>query len=344
MHPRSVAKAGRPRYRIYSPGLSQAITTADFLRRVYPDAHLTGVLLAGEGVGAAARSYDRIVAASEDDADPISIDMPMGAGSTLYLVSRGDVLLGDARLTKESLRFSDKSWALDLAEAAGVPIPVTWRHVSEIQSWPVFYKSAEETEDRRRGLAGTPAELPTVTDGLIFQEVIAGHGTYGVGFIAKAGQVLASHAHFESESYPRLGGSAVLIERAESARLEALAANLIERSSYDGWGLVEFKYCPKRDDFVFMEINAKFWASWEMALLNEPRFAATLFNAEVEPARVRKMIFLDLALRRGIAFWPKALAAILGGARVRLYPGWPRQLAAALVPPFLFPWVRRLVR
>lgn len=334
----------RARFDIYSPGLSQAVSAAQFLRRSIPGVHLTGVVLPGEHLGAAGRVYDIVVEDAAREQTPDAITVPMGAGSTKHVISRGDVTLGGVTLTTDSLRFSDKGWALALAEAAGVPVPLTWKRPADIAAWPVFYKSAEESEERRRGLAETEERLPAMPEGLIFQEVIEGAGTYGVGFIARDGEVLASHTHFERESFPRLGGSAVLIDSIDSVRLAALTEALVKASSYSGWGLAEFKYCPRREDYVFMEINAKFWASWELALLNQPAFARSLFGIEIEPAGIRRMIFLELAMRRGPSFWPRAIAAVLGGARVRVYPGWSRQLIAALTPRFLFPLVKRLGR
>lgn len=332
-----------PHYRIYSPALSQAISVAQFLRRVSPGAHLSGVLLPGDGTTRGLGDvYDELISEATLSDAPLAVVIPTGAGSTRHIVAMGDVTVGDITLTAQSLRFSDKSWALGLAEAAGVPVPLTWTNVDSIPAWPVFYKSAEESDDRRRGLAGTPERLPVQCDGLIFQEVIAGDGTYGVGFLAHRGEMLASHAHFERESFPRLGGSAVLIERVFNPRLEALTHALVKASNYSGWGLAEFKYCPRRDDFVFMEINAKLWASWELALLNEPAFARHLFGVSNPPANLRRMVFLELALRRGPGFWPKLLAAVLRGDRLKVYPGWPRQALAAFVPRFLFPLVKRL--
>lgn len=332
------------RYHIYSPGLSQAVTVAQFLRREKAGVHLTGVLLPGETIGAAGGVYDEVTLAADLPPGPGGIEIGTGAGSTRHLAGRGDLTLGEVTLRQESLRFYDKMWSLDLAARANVPAPRTWRNVEAVETWPCFYKSAEEAEDRRRGLARNRAEVPSDSAGLIFQEVIESRGTYGVGFIARDGEMVASHTHFEAESMPRLGGSAVIIERYEDARLEHHTRALISASNYSGWGLAEFKYCARRDDFAFMEINTKLWASWEMALRNEPAFARDMFGIAVKPEGIQRMLFLDLALRRGPLFWPRMLRALASGAVVKAYPGWSRQAAAALIPRFLFPAIKRLVR
>lgn len=332
------------RYHIYSPGLSQAVAVAQLLRREKDGVHLTGVLLPGESVGAAGAVYDEVLREADLRPDLGAIEVGTGAGSTRHLADRGDLTLGEVTLTKESLRFYDKIWSLALAAAANVPAPRTWRAVDDVEVWPCFYKSAEEAEDRRRGLARNAAEIPTDSAGLIFQEVIESRGTYGVGFIARDGEIVASHTHFEAESMPRLGGSAVIIERHEDARLQRHARALVRASNYSGWGLAEFKYCARRDDFAFMEINTKLWASWEMALRNEPAFARDLFGIAVKPEGIQRMLFLDLALRRGPSFWPQLFRALASRAVVKAYPGWARQAAAGLIPRYLFPAIKRLIR
>jgi hypothetical protein len=69
--------------------------------------------------------------------------------------------------------------------------------------------------------------------------------------------------HHEILSTPVHGGSAVAVEAYESTRVQELARRLIADF---GWGLVEFKPCVRRGDFVLMEVNAKFWASIEFTL------------------------------------------------------------------------------
>ena len=70
---------------------------------------------------------------------------------------------------------------------------------------------------------------------------------------------------------------------------------------YSGWGLIEFKYCPKRKDYVFMEVNAKFWASIEFTLINNPAFFFKLFGIQYEIKKpVNCIIFLDRLAHYGI--------------------------------------------
>src|SRR5690606_3951178 len=106
----------------------------------------------------------------------------------------------------------------------------------------------------------------------LFQESIMGEGTNGFAFLAQKGEVLVSAQHHELLSMPRDGGSAVLIRRIAEPRVDELSRRLLAHLRYDGWGLVEYKYCPRRRDYVLMEINAKFWASLDFSMRMEPGF------------------------------------------------------------------------
>src|SRR5690606_12762372 len=143
-------------------------------------------------------------------------------------------------------------------------------------------------EEKFRGIARTAREVPV--GNLVLQEVIRGGGVHALGFLARDGESVASHGHHEVASYPALGGSAAILARDAEPRVAAHTKALLRASGYSGWGLAEFKYCPSRDDFVFMEVNAKLWASWEMALRNEPAFARILFGIEIAPAGIDRMV------------------------------------------------------
>jgi predicted ATP-grasp superfamily ATP-dependent carboligase len=105
------------------------------------------------------------------------------------------------------------------------------------------------------------------------------------------------------------------MELFEDPRLTAAAGRLIHASDYSGWGLVEFKRCLRRDTYVLMEINPKFWASIELVLRTQPAFAKLLLGLSVPAERITKLWWPGRLAMMGIDYWPKHLAAIRG-ARV----------------------------
>lgn len=323
--------------KIASPGLDQSRTIGRYLRGKYRDNfRLIGQLLPGESTPRTHGPFDEIVRIVQFDLDDV---IPTGGRSTAARLEDNDVSLGGATLTRAALRFFDKPWSLALAAEAGVPVPTTWQDAPHKREFPIFYKSATEGGGIR-GLARTFDELPDI-DGLIYQEYITSAGTYGVGFLAQSGKILTANLHFEAESYPQLGGSAVLIEQFADERLLRHAKAILHHSKFDGWGLIEFKYCPNRDDFVFMELNAKFWASCEFAFRNQPDFARILFDAGPIEAPCERMVFMHRALQRGWRFVSRSLPRMITGADLSWGGSdWQAPLAKLVLPSIVLGQLR----
>lgn len=324
---------------IFSPALDQSVALAGFIRKARPDEEIVGVLLPGEQPPWRGTAFDRFAAYGDVSQDEWII--PTGARSTLMTLEQRDARCGSVMLSTDALRWFDKSWALALAGDAGVSVPQTWTQPEDVRHFPVFYKSAREGFGRR-GLARTPSELPAA-DQLIYQEYIESAGTYGVTFIADKGELLASHVHFERESYPALGGSAIFIEQFEDPALLDNTKRLVRASNYTGWGLAEFKFNPRATDYVFMEINAKLWASIEFSFRNEPRFGQLLLGVERCGAPVQSMVYLHRAMSRGLVYTAHLLRQLPAGTERRMVNGlWQEALVRAALPKPS--WLRSLLR
>jgi predicted ATP-grasp superfamily ATP-dependent carboligase len=183
-------------------------------------------------------------------------------------------------------RALSKKETLKLAEQLGIPIPrslVLDKPVAESMlkkngfSLPLFVKSERETTGKVRGLARTSAQLQRLTNEIfrqggqaLIQEFIPDSFTYGVGVLAERGRLKKVFCHEERLSYPPAGGSGVILAPFSDNRVTAYAERLISSLGYTGLALTEFKYSSRRQDFVLMEINAKFWASIKFALESEP--------------------------------------------------------------------------
>jgi len=321
---------------IFSPGSAQALTIAYLLQRYLPDASIHGVELPNEQHIRQTVFYDSIVPLDQlGSIRKSSLLIPTGAKSTRLILQSGDAPLGLVTLTQNALRVYDKIWTLAIASDIGIPIPVTWQNLANVTSYPLFYKQSQEWGGGARGIAKHEGDIPlTVRDTLIFQELITGQGTYGVGFLANHGRILTSYVHFERESYPKEGGSAVIIETFSDRRLLDYTQRLILALEYSGWGLVEYKYCPRREDFVFMEVNAKFWASCEFAFRNDPKFLKLLFDIDSKETPVKRMVFVDRAFARGLPFVISHFHTLHGSA-LKFYPGWLYRKTVALLPSFV---------
>lgn len=277
--------------------------------------------------------------------DIINIYIPTNATDTMYFLKKDDIELGDAILKKETLLVYDKEWILNKAKEINIPIPTTWAYPPEApQLYPIFYKQKKESGGGIRGLANSFADIPSKSiNKLIFQEYISSKGTYGVSFIAKNGKIICSHMHFESESLPKTGGSAILIEEFEEEKIYRYTEKLLEHITYSGWGLAEYKYCHKRNDYVFMEINAKFWASCELAFINQPKFLKILFGINSTEKKTKKILFIDRALAR-FMLWTVIKSLFSKEIKIKIYPKWYKLIAISLIPKKVRQIIKKLVK
>lgn len=244
---------------------------------------------------------------------------PGGAASTELLINLlGEIKLGNIRFDKNSLKAYDKILMFRICEELSIPYPLTYTSLEQSVPIPFFYKQKNEYVEGKgkyRGIVKSKkgkSQLKSPED-LIFQEYIPGYSTYSYTFLADKGEVLTEFMFEEKFSQPISGGNGVLLEKIEDSRLKALSLNLIKKLDYSGWGMVEFKYCKKREDYVFMELNSKFWASIEFAIMNNNQFMKLLFDIDHPRENVRSVIFihrlLNLFCFKYIKFLPEILKA-----------------------------------
>lgn len=265
---------------------------------------------------------------------PNGLVVPFGAASTESLLKKRDITLFDVMMKQSALLVYEKPLFIETCNLNNLPVPKTFLTEDQISSedYPLFYKQKYEKGGGVRGIAYAKTELPKEgKSDLIYQEFINTPGTYGVGFIARDGVLEVCFSHFESRSYPVSGGSAIKVEAYESERLVELTAKYIEASNYSGWGLAEFKWCNKRQDFVFMEINAKLWASCEFSFRNEPAFIQKLFGIKTIKEEIPSMIFIHRAFNAGLISGLK-YSFRSSDAKKNIYPGLFRMIIISTIP------------
>ena len=333
---------------IFSPFLDQSFAIAKFLTCYRPNSKVYGVTMPGESVRRSHPYIKKVISIETFQTlacKEKSFLVPTGAVSTKYcLETFGEIQLGPIILTQNVLAVYNKPKFLQRAKKIGVPVPRTWTKLKNIPKYPIFYKPDYEKGGGPRGVAYSSDQIPSVKGrSLLFQEIIASPGTYGVAFLAEKGCLLTTHAHFESISIPKEGGSAVIIESFENKKLIEYTAKLVQEFNYSGWGLAEFKYCPKRNDFFLMEINAKFWASCEFAFVNNPEFLKMLFDIDSNKKDSSKMIFVNRAFQLSFLLALKLIISQYTHSTLKIYPGFLRQLIIGLIPTNIR-WIIRSLR
>lgn len=230
--------------------------------------------------------------ANKDDYDEI---IPTGSNSTFDFVSKyGDCSVGQLTYSKNNLLTFDKKTFLDVVKDINIPIPETHYDKSELEFFPIFYKSLREEGYAERGILKSKEDANNLkSSNVLFQEFIWSKGTYSVGFLADRGKLITHFIQKEILSYPYHGGSGVVLEHIEDKKLHEYTKRIVEKTGYSGWGLTEFKYSNRIEDYVFMEVNAKFWASIKFAIYNNPLILKLLFDIDIKTTPVKTVLYID---------------------------------------------------
>jgi len=339
---------------ILSPNLSQSIAIASIaiarlLRKFRPDTVLIAGI-SGNEKKSATGLYDKTITVHFNNQSELKgfSFIPTGAHSTAKLCEeKNSFRIGEASFRAENIRVSNKTWLLDIAKNLSLPIPTTWENFEDIPNGntAIFYKPSLEGAPGIRKMAATRSSIPAIVrnGSYIFQEYIISQGTYGYAFIAKNGDILCSEQHFEKLSNPKYGGSSSIIEKFNNPKITTYSERLIKSLNYSGWGLVEYKYCPKRKDYLLMEINAKFWASLEFTFRANPQFAKILFDIDTDRMKQNGLVWPDRLLASGIGNTISSLGDVIRYPLV-LEPNIIRNVLSGLTPDILKKQLKKILR
>ncbi len=282
---------------LFEANSSQALSVARFIQK-NSDYYLVGCI--ERNIRFVKKYYDEIIVCNFLDivAEDYDFVLPMGANTSLNILNKYKKLhyKNDIYTSINNLIAYEKPKMLEIVKDINVPIPETFISIKNIKEYPIFYKENFENGGGIRGVAYSEADIPNHNH-LIYQEYIDTPSTYGVGFLAKEGEILTFLVYKEVISYPIEGGSSVVIELFNDEKLLKYTKKIIKEINYNGWGLAEYKYCNKKDDFFFMEINAKFWASIEFMLENNSKFLELLLEIKYNSTEVKRMIFINRLLQ-----------------------------------------------
>lgn len=142
---------------------------------------------------------------------------------------------------------------------------------------------------------------------VIVQENFIGEGV-GVELLLKDGQPLLTFQH-ERIHEPLLGGGSSYRKGvAVNPELLTASVKILGHLRYTGVAMVEFKYNRESKQWIFVEVNARFWGSLPLAIASGANFPLALFEMLVDgktdfPQAYRtglycRSIFLDLVWQR----------------------------------------------
>ena len=284
---------------LLEPNISQSVSIAKYLKKYLSGYDIVGGLQPGDLTHPKNPYCQEMIPVQENAWDifkDYALVLPSGAKSTAWCLSKiSAIKCGDITFKSTNLVVFDKTRMLDMVSELGIPIPATYSRPDDIRKFPVFFKEKFEKEGGGRGIIIDQQQLEKYknNDALLFQEYIPSTTTYGVCFIANDGVIQTFFIHKEILSEPECGGSGVILETFDNSRLLEYTKKIVSKIQYSGWGMAEFKYSQDREDYVFMEVNAKFWASIEFALMNNNAFLKYLFNIDYLPSPTQRIVYLN---------------------------------------------------
>ena len=165
------------------------------------------------------------------------------------------------------------------------------REVSRIEGheleFPVFVKprssvtQSDVTNKRSAQRIETTTELAEClrdcpSDGVLIQESFEGVGI-GVEVLASEGKILMQFQHQRLRETID-GGSTYREAVAELPELTDATARLVAALAYTGVAMFEYRHCPRTGNWVFLEINARFWGSLPLAIASGVNFPWGLYE------------------------------------------------------------------
>lgn len=216
----------------------------------------------------------------------IDMIMPTGDGAMAAVAQHYETLANLAHVGSPSPavmeRVLNKDLTLAAAQKCGIPIAASR-----------LIEDPSEIATRIEGLQYPLIAKPTVRDGknsyrikyfitakdlfnsiakddewlrgALLQEYVPGVGK-GIGVLMHKGAPMAMFQHRRVKEFPYTGGVSVTAEAEKiDPVLGDLAVALLREIEWQGIAMVEYRYNPADNRFVFMEINGRYWGSLFLA-------------------------------------------------------------------------------
>lgn len=273
-----------------------AIALARYIKRDLPDVFLAGHCYRGGRFAKRYSCFDGLItdvplqtALESKTFDQV---IPVGGDATLEVARYGADLAVIASVEQLKCCY-DKRVTLELAQQFDVPVPRSQavRSIDAIDfsqvSYPCVVKPDQEVSplkavqychdeaELRRECSAMLRKLGSDGPGVLVQEFIEGTG-HGFFALMDHGRPLRIFMHRRLREFPPSGGPSTAAAAFYSPRLEEIGLRLLSGLRWHGVAMVECKFDKRRQDFVLMEVNGKFWGSVELALRSGVNFGADL--------------------------------------------------------------------
>lgn len=164
--------------------------------------------------------------------------------------------------TEEKLvKLSNKKIATEMAAMAGVPIPKTYDSISDVDSFPVVFKTVIGNSAKGVYFPNNHAELKKLKEKFIGQEVLIEQWLSGGDVCVDC---LRWGDFFQASVYRALvtktdgGGTTTQREIINMPELVTFAKQFLDYVDYNGVCGLDFRYNPHTRELGFIEMNARF--------------------------------------------------------------------------------------
>jgi len=236
--------------------------------------------------------------------EPGTLILPMSDATTLMISANRDLLLqAGAKLVLPShedvVHAADKSFTTTLAQSLGIAVPRSVAISSAAEAlkqagslpYPVVLKPRSSEEQEGSGASqstGRPLyartadefrraydELGKRATSVLVQEFIPGGGT-GYFALVRNGELRVEFAHRRiRDVHPTGSGSAVRESIKPDPKLREASLSILKALNWHGVAMVEFRQRPD-GEFVFLEVNGRFWNSLPLACYAGADFPSAL--------------------------------------------------------------------
>ena len=194
------------------------------------------------------------------------------------------------------MKARDKAQTLQIAQAAGIPIPKTYylenqEELGLVKEYPVIIKPRMSSGSRGFALCRNFQDLKInferilrdYPQGLLIQEYIPKKDEIGFyALLDQQSELKAFTIQRRIRSYPINGGPSTLRETIKHDYIRDLSVKLLKFMNWQGLAMVEFRVDARDGLPKLMEINPRFWGSLALSIASGVDFPYLLYQLAKE--------------------------------------------------------------
>lgn len=183
------------------------------------------------------------------------------------------------------IKLDNKEKLAELSDTLNLKVPITFKKVEEISSFPVVFKPTESSSSKGVKYFYSKIEIEDYLKinpfkNFVIQQFIVGEGV-GYSVLAKQGKILYSCGHKRIAEYPVAGGSSTIRAYFEHKDMTNISKQIIEKTNWSGLAMFEFKHTQSNEIYL-IEINPRVWGSINQSIQSGVNFPLLIANHKLD--------------------------------------------------------------